>query len=165
MTAHRKLLASVRVSSALVVLAAIGAWSTTVPPVPRQVRRPDASPRSPAPIDTGRLRASAAMIRHRDAFRLERRPTSVRYNPWEPVDPAAATSHPRPGRPTLTLAGLLGGPPWHAVVEGIPGREGGVLLRLGEEVLGVRLREIRGDTAVLSGFDTTWTLTTRRAWR
>jgi len=109
------------------------------------------------------LAASAAGLRLHDPFRIERKPANVRYNPWEPVvvsAPAAA-----PVRPALSLAGLLGGPPWNALLEGVPGNESGVLLQLGDSANGIRFVALRGDTVVLAGFDTTWSLTARRAWR
>ncbi len=75
-----------------------------------------------------------------------------------------ATPPPAPAKPPLALAGLLGGPPWNALIDGIPGRETGVLLQLGDSANGVRFVAVRGDTVVLAGFDTTWSLTARRPW-
>jgi hypothetical protein len=56
------------------------------------------------------------------------------------------------------------GPPWQAVVEGIPGREGGVVVREGEVLGELRVRSIKRDTVVVVGFDTTWALAVRRPW-
>lgn len=67
-------------------------------------------------------------------------------------------------KPHLVLKGVLGGPPWDAVVEGIPGREGAVVIRAGETVAGVTVRAIRRDTAFVRGFDTTWALPLTRTW-
>lgn len=152
-------------AAATAVLCSIAAWATAVPASPPEEResRLEAATPAPAPPDTGALRKSTARLRQHNPFRLDRKPADVRYNPWEPV--AVAAPPPAPPRPPLALAGLIGGPPWSALVEGIPGREGGVLLQAGDSVNGIRLVAIRGDTAVLSGFDTTWALTARRAWR
>ena len=114
-------------------------------------------------MDTVALRTSAVRLRSRDPFRLERKPSDVQYNPWQPV--VVAPPPPPPVRPPLALAGLVGGPPWSALIEGIPGRDGSVLLQLGDSANGVRFVAVRGDTVVLAAFDTTWSLTERRAWR
>jgi hypothetical protein len=67
-------------------------------------------------------------------------------------------------KPHLVLKGVLGGPPWDAIVEGIPGREGAVVIRVGESVAGVTVRAVRHDTAYVRGFDTTWALPLARTW-
>jgi hypothetical protein len=164
MIAHRQLLGAAWALAAVSMVASIGAWSTAVPRVAPPAAADLTSAGRPARPDTNGLAAAAAATRRRDPFRLERRPTSVRYDPWAPLVPAGPAA-PAPSRPALALVGLLGGPPWHALVEGIPGREGGVLMQLGEEVNGIRFRALRGDTVLVSGLDTTWTLTPRRAWR
>lgn len=142
----------------------IAAWATAIPastPTSSRGAVGTAAPETPAP-DTMALAASAARLRLHDPFRLERKPADVRYDPWQPVTtPAIAAA---PVRPTLSLAGLVGGPPWNALVEGIPGRESGALLLLGDSAGGLRFVALRGDTVVLAGFDTTWSLTARRAW-
>jgi len=61
--------------------------------------------------------------------------------------------------------GLVGGPPWNAVIQGIPGREAGVVLSVGDSVNGIRLDKIHVDTAFVSGLDTTWILVAGRAAR
>jgi hypothetical protein len=116
------------------------------------------------PIDVTSLTAAATTLRDRNPFRLQRRPATRRVNPFEVVQ-AAPPPTPATPRPTLSLAGILGGPPWHAVIEGVPGREGGTLLGIGEEANGIRLEQIRRDTVVLAGLDTTWILIPRRAWQ
>lgn len=159
-------------ASALAVWAAIGvvwaasiaAWIIPIPLQPSQTLGASGSPAAPITFDTTTIRTSAALIRDRDAFRLERRPAQVRYNPWEPPSAVVTLAQPTP-RPVLALVGILGGPPWFAVIEGIPGRETGVLLRTGEDAAGIRLLRIKGDTAFLRGLDTTWVLTSKRVWQ
>lgn len=164
MITHRQLLSAAWALAAVGALTTIGAWATAVPTLPPVAAADVPSASQPTPRDTSGLAAAAAATRRRDPFRLERRPANVRYDPWAPVLPAGPTP-PAPRRPALALVGLLGGPPWQALVEGIPGREGGVLLRLGDSVNGFEFRTLRGDTVVVAGLDTTWTLTPRRAWR
>src|SRR5438093_9971315 len=141
--------------SALLAIASIGAWTTAVPATAIDARRTPPAAAPVPPVDTITLATAAARIRARDAFRLDRKPADVVYNPWEPTAPV---SRPAPQRslPRLGLAGLVG-PPWNALIEGVPGRESGLLLKVGEEVNGITFVAVRGDTVLLSGLDTTWT--------
>jgi hypothetical protein len=93
-----------------------------------------------------------------------------------PADPApAAAAAPAPGmppvgfqppstKPRLVLRGILGGPPWDALIEGLPGREGAIVARAGQTISGLTIRAVRRDTVFVRGFDTTWTLTLGRSW-
>jgi hypothetical protein len=150
----------------LTAAASIVAWSRPAerPSVAAQDRwlRPIESPEA---ADTIALLVAASQLRDRDPFRWARTPAAIRFNPWEPVAPLVSSAPPPPSRPVLGLVGLVGGPPWTALIEGIPGREGGVLLRVGERIGGIRLDEVHGSTARLSGLDTTWVLIPRQAWR
>lgn len=141
----------------------IATWTTVVPSPPPTERSVQAGAPAPTALDTVALRTSAVRLRSRDPFRLERKPADVQYNPWQPV--VVAPPPAPPVRPPLALAGLLGGPPWSALIEGIPGRDGSVLLQLGDSASGVRFVAVRGDTVVLAAFDTTWSLTEKPTWR
>lgn len=112
------------------------------------------------------LTAASAVIVERDPFRLERRPSSVPYAPMlEGAPPPVA----RPPRPVLVVTGIVGGPPWEALVEGIPGRHASVLVRrgdaFGDSIGRLIVQRIAPDTLVITGMDTTWTLTVRKAWQ
>lgn len=148
----------------LAIAGTVAAWTTAVPTPPAKERSVAAGAPAPARADTVALRNSAARLRARDPFRLDRKPADLPYNPWQPAV-APPPPPPPPVRPPLALAGLLGGPPWSALIEGIPGREGGVLLQMGDSASGVRFVAVRGDTVILAAFDTTWSLTEKRAWR
>jgi hypothetical protein len=63
--------------------------------------------------------------------------------------------------PTLALAGITGGPPWTALIEGVPGHEAGVLLRQGESAGGITATRIGRDSVHLTGLDTNWVLAQR----
>jgi hypothetical protein len=149
----------------LMLTASAAAWSTAVPTHPSESSLPKgrwrASTAAPTFIDSVELAAAADSVRDRDPFRWERQPASVRFNPWEPAAPRIAAVPTAPSKPVLSLVGIVGGPPWTALLEGVPERAAGVLLRLGEQTGGIRLEEVRGDTARFSGFDTTWVLTRR----
>jgi hypothetical protein len=146
-----------------VAVCTVVAWTTAVPAAPiAQRAAATAAPEVPR-TDTALLAAAAKNLRAHDPFRLERKPAGVRYNPWETASTAAPVA--APARPGLSLVGLVGGPPWNALVEGIPGHEPGVLLQLGDSAGGIRFVRLAGDTVLLAGFDTTWALTSRRAWQ
>jgi hypothetical protein len=104
------------------------------------------------------LAAAAKFTAQHNPFRLERKPATVAYSPeLEGVVPVAV----RPVRPMLALRGIVGGPPWSAIVDGIPGRDASILLRQGDTIAGIVVRSIRKDTVVLKGTDTTWRLTVK----
>lgn len=130
------------------------------PMTPAVVSRVGVSP----PVERPRgdsLLAAAARIAATDPFRLDRRPAAVPFRvELEGAPPAA----PSPSRPALSLRGVVGGPPWEALVEGFPGREGSVLVRRGDRVGDLAVRRVAPDTVVISGQDTTWTLTLRKVW-
>jgi hypothetical protein len=149
---------------AVALAGTVATWITAVPTPPTEEHSVQAGAPAPAAMDTVALRTSATRLRARDPFRLDRKPADVQYNPWQATTVAPPPAPP-PIRPPLALAGLLGGPPWSALIEGIPGREGGVLLQMGDSASGVRFVAVRGDTVILAAFDTTWALTEKRAWR
>jgi hypothetical protein len=97
----------------------------------------------------------------RDPFRLERKPSGVAYSLALEGAPSPA---PRPPRPVIVVVGILGGPPWEALLEGVPGRPGSTLVRRGDTLSGLRVRSITKDTVRITDMDTTWVLTVRRAW-
>ena len=150
--------------SGITGLVSLRAWSTAVPPVPRQASVRYEVPPEPPPVDSTGVDASANTLRSHDVFRLDRKPTSVRYNPAEPQQLVGTGPATRPGRPPLILVGLVGGPNWQALVEGIPGSMGGVILTVGRGVNRIRLDSVRRDSVFLAGLDTTWVLTHRQPW-
>lgn len=100
----------------------------------------------------------------RPLFRADRRPAEARLN----VDSATAPEEqpaPSAPRPALALTGIVRGRRPAAVLSGVPGVEGEVVLRPGDSVGGLRLVRIDGDRAVVHGLDTTWRLTVRNPWQ
>ena len=96
-----------------------------------------------------------------DPFRLDRVPSAT---PYRNVDfPGTAAAVVLVDRPDLRLIGVLG-PPWRAVLEGVPGRDGGVLVAVGDTLVGLRVQAIRAFEVVFRTPDTSWTLTLRRTW-
>ncbi len=125
-------------------------------------RPPPAAPPSPAAITS-----AAALLAAYDPFRLTHQPALVAYGAPEP--PPRAWAPPLVGmpgggmpstRPRLTVQGFVGGrTDWAAVLGGVPGRDGGVLVRAGDTLAGLRVRRITRDTLVVAAPDTSWHLT------
>jgi hypothetical protein len=122
-------------------------------------------PGLPTITNARQLAQRTTLLRNRNPFRLERMPTTRRFGMPEPPPGGAIAQPAVPAVPVLTLAGILGGPPWSAIIEGIPGRETGVMLREGESAHGIRLEWIRRDSARISAADTAWVVTLKRPWR
>ena len=94
-----------------------------------------------------------------DLFRPEREPFDQTKAPAPMV---AAFRPPPPPRARLMLRGMVGGPSWDIIIEGIPGHDGATVLRVGQKVNGFVVRAVRRDTVVVVGPDTTWKLTLQR---
>lgn len=105
---------------------------------------------------------TAAITAH-DPFRVARRPAAAVYDPT----PAAQPPTPVPPKPTLVLVGIVwdGGRDPAALVEGLPAADGPRSVRRGETIGGLRVTRIVANQVVITGLDTTWTLTVREPWR
>jgi hypothetical protein len=137
-------------------------WSTAVPfyaPVERVIPPAPGAPKTKGP-DT--LIASARGIVAANPFRLERRPTAIPYGSETEPDGRYESV---PPKPDLLLTGVLGGPPWQAVLTGVPGHDGSVVVREGESIDVFVVSRVTRDTVVVQGADTTYVLTVRTPWR
>lgn len=152
-------------SIAVVLIAPIG-WrmaaaesGMTIPPLTsgaRELRR----------TSTDSLAKMAAHIAAHDPFRLDRHPASVPYRPeLDGVAVAAPPPPPKPPKPHLAVAGILGGPPWTALLDSVPGREGSVLVKRGDTLGGLKIRSVGRDTVVVQGVDTLWKLVVKQPWQ
>ena len=106
-----------------------------------------------APVDSlaGRAREVAP-------FRLDGKPSRVAY---DPVRSEAPGDQYRPPMPVLTLTGLLGGSRPMVVLGGLPGRDGAVLLGVGDTAAGLKVQRIKEGRVTITGLDTMWLLTVR----
>ena len=158
MTRRRELLAW----AVAVLCGSAGAlgWLVGVRVDPTGVKGPsNGVARELARIDGQLLASHVSRTVSSDPFRLEREPANV---PFGASPPSARPLTPAQ-RPRLAVTGIFG-PPWQAVVEGIPGREGSVVVVEGQAFGELRVRSIRRDTVVIAGADTTWRLIVRRPW-
>jgi hypothetical protein len=111
-------------------------------------------------LDDDSLGMQVVAVVATDPFRLNRRPSAVPYGSVPPE----STPQPRAVLPELRLAGVIG-PPWRAMLDGVPGRTETVVVAEGDTLGGLRVRAIRNGRIELSTSDTTWTLTMRRTWQ
>lgn len=120
------------------------------------------------------LAEAARAVAAGNPFRLDRAPAPIGFaRPGGPGGPGfgpgmmpdfPSYAPPSPPRPPLSVSGIVG-PPWRAVIEGIPGREGGVVVQRGDELGELRIRDVTATTVVVAAPDTTWRLTLRRPWQ
>lgn len=104
--------------------------------------------------------SSVRLLAHRNPFRLHRSRATRRFGESVQQAPAEVAASPPP---ELTLVGVVG-PPWVALVEGLPGRQTAVAIVQGTGVDDFMIEAVRGDTVVITGLDTTWTLIPKVTW-
>ena len=109
---------------------------------------------APGRSDLGDLARRVAL---NDPFRFDRRPSSVPFGTVASEERVAERYTAR----APEVSGIVG-PPWRAALEGVPGREGGVLVEVGDTLAGWRVVAVRRDTIVIQAKDTTWRLAVRR---
>ena len=113
-----------------------------------------------APVPTSES-SSVAMVA-RDPFRITKRAAPMAYDPLRVGQPPAPAA-----RPTLVLDGIVwdGGASPTALLEGLPGVDGPRVVRKGDIVGDLRVKDIRWDRVVIGGPDTLWTLTVKEPWK
>jgi len=114
------------------------------------------------PIAAESLNVLADRIVAADAFRIARRPSPV---PFGTTANAAEAAVPKPPKPALVLSGIIGGPPWIGVVDGVPGHDQSVLVQSGDTLGGLRIRSVTKDHVLVAGLDTVWRLTVHQPWQ
>lgn len=78
------------------------------------------------------------------------------------AEPASVLGAAASAKPQLTLLAMAGGPPWRALVSGVPGASGSTVVDEGRPLPQLTIRRIARDTLWIAGFDTVWTLTLPR---
>jgi hypothetical protein len=150
----------------LAILAALGATlrvaRTSVPPADH---RPQsfAMKSGAITVDDDSLGEAAANAAANDPFRLVNRPSDVRYDARTDGGIGATAQLVSPSvRPTFVVKAIVGGPPWSAVVDGIPGQQPGTIVRSGNTFDKLTVRSVGQDTVVIQAPDTAWKLTLSR---
>jgi len=144
--------------TALTVVGAIR-WREAVPRIGHQSIPIGLLKESPGELVETTLIEVEERIVSNDPFRLSNSPSSIRYSPSSDNVGFSASG---PLRPNLTLKAIVGGPPWQAIVDGIPGQQQGTLVRAGSAFDKLIARAVTRDSVVIQGPDTTWVLSFRR---
>jgi hypothetical protein len=126
--------------------------------VPRVAQRFTTS-RGALAVGDDSLGQAAANTVENDPFRLVNHPTGVRYDAKTEGGIGGPPPAPPPVRPAFVLKAIVGGPPWQAVVDGIPGQPTGTIVRRGDSFDKLMVRSVGRDTVVIAAPDTTWKLT------
>jgi hypothetical protein len=118
----------------------------------------------PEPPSGPTLDSTASAVAMQAPFRRSRRQARAAYDP-SVSDAPVAVAEPAVAKPALVLAGFALGDRPIAVLEGVPGFDGPLVLAEGESAAGVRIRRVRQGGVVVVGYDTLWTLVLKEPWR
>lgn len=145
------------------LLAAAHSWYVISRPAeaPAPAIWPVSQPTHPIAADS--LAVLTSRIVGSDPFRLDRKPADVAYGATPDSLAGRASTTPTAPRPPLALVGIVG-PPWRALVDGVPGHDGSMVLRAGQSVADLRVVAVSATAATISSLDTTWHLTVKRTW-
>jgi hypothetical protein len=144
--------------AALLAITAAARWRasnpsmTSVPPRVAELRS-----NAPAVTDSALEEAETLAVTN-DPFRLSNMPPEARFDPANEVAGSARAFTPPPVRPTFVLKAIVGGPPWQAVVNGIPGQPAGTVTRQGAQFDKLVVRSVTRDSVIIQGPDTAWVL-------
>lgn len=118
---------------------------------------PPAAPRQPAGMTNAMLERAREDVIRRNPFRINRSPGAVRIgdNATGAVAPARQFSV-VPARPALVIRAIVGGPPWSAVVDGLPNGTPVTVVREGDAFADLRIGTITRDTVVAIVRDSAW---------
>lgn len=146
-------------------------WRTALPEGPGLAAGVAAAPADDPPPSRGRLEGAGRSIAAANPFRLDRVPAPLGFSRpgagplgMGMMPPPPAYTPPPPPRPPLYVSGIVG-PPWQALLEGVPGREGAVPVSAGTVLGDLRIRSVTRDQVVVVGPDTTWRLPVRKPWQ
>ncbi len=154
---------------------ALGGWLRWRDAVPGGASIPAgvaAAPGDPPRPAASRLAAAGRSLAATNPFRLDRVPAPVGYSRplaggpmgMGTLPPPPTYTPPPPPRPALAVTGIVG-PPWQALLEGVPGREGAVAVRAGTVLGDLRVRSVTRDRVLVADADTSWTLSVRKPWQ
>lgn len=105
---------------------------------------------------TDKLDSAAAYIVANDPFRLERKPSLVAFS----VTQTGVLPPPMVQQPAVQIAlrGTIGGPPWHAIISGIPGHDGTIVVASGDTIGGVAIKDVSQSGVTVRVRDSSWTV-------
>lgn len=110
-------------------------------------------------IPDSALSEAEQLVVANDPFRLSNSAPIPRYDPADDANFGSLGVLPPAPRPTLVLKAIVGGPPWQAVIEGIPGQTSAAVVRSGEKFGTLTIRAVSRDSVAVQTTDTAWVLT------
>ncbi len=110
------------------------------------------------PVADSLLVEAEEMAVANDLFRLSNSPPEARFDPRDEGASVARVAAALPLRPSFGLKGITGGPPWQAMIDGVPGQPAGIVVREGERFDKLVVRTVTRDSVIIQGPDTVWTL-------
>ena len=150
--------------SIMLGLVAVHRWSAAIPNFTVRTPAVTALRAERAPLADDSLASAEDLTVTNDPFRLSNRAAITRYDPavegGMSVSGASAMS-PLP-RPTLSLKAIAGGPPWRALVDGLPGQLAGAVVSAGDRFERLVVRAVTRDSVIVQSPDTTWVLGFRK---
>lgn len=155
---------SVLLGASLCLLGLAGLrWHASAPIGPSASSAVIALQKAPASPSDDSLAGAEELIATNDPFRLSNSAPTVRY---DPANDGVNVSNgnvalPAP-RPTLVLKAIVGGPPWRAVIDGIPGQPAGAIVEQGNRFDKLIVRAVTRDSVIVKGSDTSWVLSFRK---
>ena len=124
-------------------------------PIPARTRTPTLA------FTRSALRAAAEATVANDPFRLSNSPPDV--DAAIRSQSAKQSGPTRAPHPALVLKAITGGPPWQAIVAGMPGQSGDALVAPGAVFGALTVQSITRDAVIVHAADTTWTLSLKRS--
>ncbi|SRR6185312_7105199 len=114
-----------------------------------------------AAFDSDSLDSASSHIVTHDPFRVDRKPAMVAFS----IAASGVPAPPVPAAPIvrIVLHGTIGGPPWRAIISGIPGRDGTIVVSSGDTLGTVAIRSVNKDGVTVRVRDSTWTVTLAKA--
>lgn len=165
MTAHRVELVGAALTIALAVVAVLR-WRHALDGIDSVTGIPEVIVRAPSlvPVDEDSIIDAATAVAANDPFRLSNAPAAIAFSPSLEGGGLGGGAAPVVVRvrPTLALRGIIGGPPWQAIVDGLPGQPPGSIVRPGMTFDKLVIRSISRDTVLVQSPDTSWKLTLGR---
>jgi hypothetical protein len=152
------------VASVPLALVAFHRWSRAIPDVVVNSPVVLALRVAQSPIPDDSLADAEDLTVTNDPFRLSNRAANTRYDPAAdggfPI--AHGSASPSSPRPTLALKAIAGGPPWQALIDGLPGQPGGAVVLAGDKFDKLVIRTVTRDSVIIQAPDTTWVLDFRK---
>jgi hypothetical protein len=161
----RTFLVATGVASLCSIAVAVQRWRGALPPLDVSSSSVPGLRSHRAPSTDDSLALAEDMVVSNDPFRLANHASTVRYDPSSDHEAAgvggAGATIPAP-HPVLVLKAIAGGPPWQAVIDGIPGQSPGTVAQPGMRFDKLTVRVVTRDSVVIQGTDTIWVLSFRK---